>query len=175
MQIKIDSDYPENKVGEILVKGDNVMLGYYKNKDATKDVLKKNGWLRTGDLGVLHKSGLLYIRGRSKNMLLGASGQNIYPEEIEAVVNNVPMIMESVVVDDKEHRLVALVYVDTDYCEEQGWDTTEQIAEKLEEQRKEINAKLPAYKQLFKIKMVEKEFEKTPKRSIKRYLYSVEN
>ncbi|PID89307.1 MAG: long-chain fatty acid--CoA ligase, partial [Bacteroidia bacterium] len=172
MQMKIDSDYAENHVGEILVKGENVMLGYYKNEDATKEVLRKDGWLRTGDLGIIDKSGLLFIRGRSKNMILGASGQNIYPEEIEATVNNVPMIMESVVVDDDEHRIVALVYPDPDYCAEQGWDTAEKIAEQLEDERKNINAQLPAYKQIFKMVVVDTEFEKTPKRSIKRYLYN---
>ncbi len=105
-------------------------------------------------------------------MLLGASGQNIYPEEIEAKVNNVPMVMESVVVDDKEHRIVALVYPDPDYCAEQGWDSPEKIVQQLEEERKNVNTQLPAYKQIFKIVAVDKEFEKTPKRSIKRYLYS---
>ncbi len=172
MEIKIDSDYAENRVGEILVKGENVMLGYYKNKEATKDVVRKDGWLRTGDLGIVDKSGLLYISGRSKNMILGASGQNIYPEEIEAKVNNVPMIMESVVVDDEEHRIVALVYPDPDYCAEQGLDSPEKIAQRLEEERKNLNSQLPAYKQIFKMKAVDREFEKTPKRSIKRYLYS---
>lgn len=171
MQIKIDIDYAENSVGEILTKGDNVMLGYYKKPNETRDVLQKDGWLRTGDLGEIDKNGLLYIRGRSKNMILGPSGQNIYPEEIEAQVNNIPMVMESVVVDDKDHRIVALVYPDPDYCEQQGWND-EQIVQVLEEQRKEINNNLPAYKQIFKIEIVEREFEKTPKRSIKRYLYS---
>lgn len=171
MQIKIDSDYKENTVGEILAKGDNVMLGYYKNKDATTDVLQKDGWLRTGDLGEIDKNGLLYIRGRSKNMILGPSGQNIYPEEIEAQINNVPMIMESVVVDDEEHRLIALVYPDFDFCEQEGWND-EKIKEKLEEHRKEINSLLPGYKQVSEIVLVDKEFEKTPKRSVKRYLYT---
>lgn len=171
MQIKIDTDYKENAVGEILTKGDNVMLGYYKKPDETKDVLQKDGWLRTGDLGEIDKNGLLYIRGRSKNMILGPSGQNIYPEEIEAQVNNLPIVMESVVVDDKEHRIVALVFTDPDYCEQQGWDK-QQVEEIVQEQLKEINANLPAYKHIYKIVVVDKEFEKTPKRSIKRYLYS---
>lgn len=171
MRIKIDTDYAENSVGEILTKGENVMLGYYKKQQATEDVLQKDGWLRTGDLGEIDKQGLLYIRGRSKNMILGPSGQNIYPEEIEAQLNNIPIIMESLVVDDDEHRLIALVYPDIDMAEQEEWDAT-QIKNELDTQRKELNKLLPNYKQISEIVIVDKEFEKTPKRSVKRYLYS---
>lgn len=170
MEIKISKEQ-ENGVGEILVRGENTMLGYYKKPEETKAVLNEDGWLRTGDLGEVDEQGLLYIRGRSKNMILGPSGQNIYPEEIEAHLNNYPMIVESIVVGDKEHRIVALVFLDADYCQKHGW-TDEQIAKKLEEERKEINKTLPAYKQIFRIELVDEEFEKTPKQSIKRYLYS---
>ncbi len=172
MKAKVNLNSSINNVGEILVKGEGIMLGYYKNQEATKKVLKKDGWLHTGDLGEMDKEGFLYIRGRSKNMLLGASGQNIYPEEIEAKVNNVAMVTECVVIDDKQNRLLALVYPDLEYCRTQGWKSKEQIAEKLEEERIELNKELSNYKRLHKMIIVDKEFEKTPKKSIKRYLYS---
>lgn len=171
MEIKIDKGFGKNAVGEIMTKGDNVMLGYYKNPEATEDAIDKKGWLHTGDLGELDKNGLLYIRGRSKNMLLGPSGQNIYPEEIEALLNNIPMVSESLVVDDRESRLVALIYPDPDFCQEQGWNQ-EQIREMLNTQRRELNKDLPGFKQIYKVVVVDEEFEKTPKRSVKRYKYT---
>ncbi len=172
MEMKIDLEVSENRVGEILVRGENLMLGYYKNEEVTKEVFCEDGWFRTGDLGEIDNDGFLCVYGRSKSMLLGASGQNIYPEEIEAKVNNVAMVTECVVIDDKQNRLLALVYHDFEYCRTQGWKSKEQIAEKLEEERIELNKRLPMYKRLHKIIIVDTEFEKTPKRSIKRHLYS---
>ncbi len=172
MEIKIDLSASENNVGEILVRGENLMLGYYKNEEATKEAFCKDGWFRTGDLGEIDDEGFVYVRGRSKSMLLGSSGQNIYPEEIEAKVNSVAMVTECIVIDDKQNRLLALVYPDFEYCRSQGWKSKEQISEKLEEERIELNKELSNYKRLHKMIIVDKEFEKTPKKSIKRYLYS---
>lgn len=171
MQVKIDSSDPQNVVGEIMVKGDNVMLGYYKNEEATKQVLDKDGWLRTGDLGIIDKDGYLYIKGRCKNMILGPSGQNIYPEEIEAKINNMPFVQESLVVEHNQ-KLVALIFPDFDTADKQGYsnDDLERI---MEETRVEINKTLPAYCQITKVKLYPEEFEKTPKRSIKRFLYQL--
>ncbi len=171
MQVRIDSADPYNEVGEIMVKGDNVMQGYYKNPEATKEVLEKDGWLRTGDLGVIDKDNVIYIKGRSKNMLLGPSGQNIYPEELEARLNNMPLIQESVVTDSKNNKLIALVYPDYESCDARGLNRAE-IEEVLEQDRKELNTELAAYMQISKIILFPEEFKKTPKRNIKRYLYT---
>ncbi len=171
MQVRIDSDDPYNVVGEIMVKGDNVMQGYYKNSKATKEVLGKDGWLRTGDLGIIDKDDVIYIKGRSKNMLLGPSGQNIYPEELEARLNNMPFIQESIVTDAKNNKLIALVYPDYETCDAQGLNRYE-IEELLEKNRKELNTDLPGYMQISKVILYPEEFKKTPKRNIKRFLYT---
>jgi long-chain acyl-CoA synthetase len=169
MQIKIDSSDPANIPGEILCKGDNVMLGYYKNPDATDAVLQKDGWLRTGDMGVIDSDGYLYIRGRSKSMILGPSGQNIYPEEIESILNNLPYVVESLVIEDKD-ALTALIYPDFEQAEADGLSEA-QLEKKMEELRYSANEELPNYCKIQSIKIFPEEFEKTPKRSIKRFLY----
>ena len=168
-RVRIDSEDPTSKDGEIQVKGINVMKGYYKNEEATKAVFTEDGWMRTGDLGVLDKQGNIYIHGRSKNMILGPSGQNIYPEELEDKLNSMPCIMESIVVD-RDHKLVALVYPDTtpDGKKILG---TKSLTQQREENRTEVNKDLPQYSQISAVELVASEFEKTPKRSIKRYLY----
>ena len=169
MEVKIDSDDPQNTVGEVLVKGTNVMLGYYKNDEATKHAIDADGWLHTGDLGIIDVDGYLFIKGRSKNMILGPSGQNIYPEEIEGIVNNLPYVQESLVIE-QEGKLVALVFPDFDSADKDGVKTSA-LEGIMEENRKELNKTLPSYSQIAKIKLYPEEFEKTPKRSIKRYLY----
>jgi long-chain acyl-CoA synthetase len=170
MEVRIDSNDPYNEVGEILVKGINVMHGYYKNEKATTDAIDNEDWLHTGDLGIIDKDNFIYIRGRSKNMLLGPSGQNIYPEEMEAKLNNCPYISECVVVE-REGKFIALVYPDQELV------TADHINEKklahiMDENCKNVNKVLPKFAQLASINLVEKEFEKTPKRNIKRYLYT---
>jgi long-chain acyl-CoA synthetase len=169
MEVKVLSEDPENVVGEIVCKGTNVMLGYYKNEEATAQVIDKDGWLHTGDLGVIDPDGNLTIKGRSKNMLLGASGQNIYPEEIEDILNNLPYVSESIVVQQGD-KLVGLVYPDFDDAFAHGL-TNKDIERVMEENRVELNSQLPAYSQIAKIKIYPEEFEKTPKKSIKRFLY----
>ena len=168
MQAKVSSNDPENIPGEIHVKGTNVMLGYYKNEEATNSVLN-DGWLNTGDMGIIDKDGFLFLKGRSKNMILGPSGQNIYPEEIEDQLNNMPYVAESLIVE-QDGKLVALIYPDFENAEKQGI-TAEMIEEKMNENIKNLNPLLPAYSQISKTKIHYEEFEKTPKRSIKRYLY----
>ena len=172
MELKIDSNDPFNVPGEILVRGENLMEGYYKNEEATREAIDGEGWLHTGDLGVTDKVGFIYIRGRSKSMLLGPSGQNIYPEEIEARLANLPYISEAVVLMNKDHRLEALVYPDYDQVKADGVE--EQLEAKMEENRKVLNQQVAAYETLLKIRLHDTEFEKTPKRSIKRFLYSLE-
>ena len=167
--VRIDSEDPYSKDGEIQVKGINVMVGYYKNEEATKAVFTEDGWMRTGDLGVLDKEGNIFIHGRSKNMILGPSGQNIYPEEIEDKLNNMPCVVESIVLE-REGKLVALVYPDNSPEGKKvlGEQTMTQL---MEQNRAALNKELPQYSQLTAIELVTEEFEKTPKRSIKRYLY----
>ena len=167
--VRIDSEDPTSKDGEIQVKGINVMKGYYKNEEATKAVFTEDGWMRTGDLGVLDKKGNIYIHGRSKNMILGPSGQNIYPEELEDKLNSMPCVIESIVVD-RDHKLVALVFPDTSN-EGKKLMGTKTLTQVMEENRVAVNKNLPAYSQISTIELVASEFEKTPKRSIKRYLY----
>lgn len=166
-EARIDSADPQNIVGELHVKGDSVMLGYYKNQEATDAVLK-DGWLNTGDLAILDKDNYIYLKGRSKSMILGPSGQNIYPEEIEARINNLPYVNESIVIE-QNGKLVALIYPDFENAEKQGLASS--IEELMEENRIAVNKNLPGYSQITKIKLFYEEFEKTPKRSIKRYLY----
>jgi long-chain acyl-CoA synthetase len=168
MRIKIDSDDPKKIPGEVLVKGENVFLGYYKNEMATKESFV-DGWFRTGDMGVIDGDGYLYLRGRCKSMILGPSGQNIYPEEIESILNNMPYVVESLVIED-DFKLVALVYPDFEQAQEDGLDR-EQLEEKLNEGMTVANLELDQYCKLSRVEIVDQEFEKTPKRSIKRYLY----
>ena len=169
MEVKILSPDPENIPGEIVCRGPNVMLGYYKNEEATAEVVDKDGWLHTGDLALMDAEGNVSIKGRSKNMLLGASGQNIYPEEIEDKLNNLPYVAESIIVQQNE-KLVGLVYPDFDEAFAHGLKN-EDIERVMEENRVALNAELPAYSQIFKMKIYPEEFEKTPKKSIKRFLY----
>lgn len=171
MEVKIDSEDPENTPGEILCKGANVMLGYYKNPEATNAVIDREGWLHTGDMGVMDRDGFLYIRGRSKSMILGPSGQNIYPEEIESMINNMPYVIESLLIEDSG-QLIALVYPDFEQAQTDGIKNGE-LEKKMEELRNTLNEELPNYCKIKEIKVFPEEFEKTPKRSIKRYLYQI--
>ena len=172
MMVKIDSPDPENVPGEILAKGPNVMLGYYKNEEATATTLDKEGWYHTGDLGTMDGDGNVFIKGRSKNMLLGASGQNIYPEEIEDKLNSLALVSESVVVQ-KGNKLIGLVYPDFDEAQSLNLGRKE-LEEIMEQNRQELNAMIPAYSKISEIRIHDEEFEKTPKKSIKRFLYTAE-
>ena len=169
MEVKIDSPNPEIIPGEILARGLNVMLGYYKNEEITAQTIDKDGWYHTGDLGTMDKQGNVFIKGRSKNMLLGSNGQNIYPEEIEDKVNSMALVVESVVVQRGE-KLVAIVYPDYDVAKKMGF-TGDDLKGIMEQNRNQLNLVLPAYAKLTDIEIRETEFEKTPKKSIKRYLY----
>lgn len=169
MELRIANSDPETGVGEILTRGTNVMLGYYKNPEATAVAIDKDGWYHTGDLGIMDSDGFLYIRGRSKNMLLGSSGQNIYPEEIEDKLNTLPYVSESIIIQ-KGDKLYGLVHPDYDEVEKNGL-SNEALLEIMEQNRKELNMMVAAYEQLSGIRIYAEEFEKTPKRSIKRFLY----
>ena len=166
VEVRIDSDDPYNKVGEIQAKGYSLMSGYYKNEEATKAAFTEDGWMRTGDLGLLDSKGNIFIKGRSKNMILSANGQNIYPEEIEAVVNNQPYVIESVVVD-RGARLAALVYMDAEKAKSEGVNLDEYKAVIMTE----VNKSMPAYSKLNIVEFMDQPFEKTPKMSIKRFMY----
>lgn len=170
MEAMIMSDDPAGTPGEICVRGTNVMKGYYRNQEATDAVLSPDGWLRTGDIGTLDPDGTLFIRGRSKTMILSASGQNIYPEEIEAKLNNMPFVAESLVVE-RDGRLVALVYPDYEAADRIGVAAAD-LSETMENVRRELNSLLAPYEQISRIQLLPNEFEKTPKRSIKRFLYT---
>ena len=169
MEVRIDSEDPYNKVGEIQVRGENVMKGYYKNEEATRNVFTDDGWLKTGDLGTIDVNKRIYIRGRSKTMILSSNGQNIYPEEIEAKLNNLPFVLESLVVE-REGKLVGLVYPDYDTVDSTGI-RHEDLPAIMEQNRKDLNKLLAPYEAVTSIILYPNEFEKTPKRSIKRYLY----
>ena len=169
MEVKINSSDPQNVPGEILARGLNVMLGYYKNEEATREALDEEGWYHTGDLGLMDENGNVFIKGRSKNMLLGSNGQNIYPEEIEDKLNSMTLVTESVVVQDGE-KLVGLVFPDFDEANNLGLNN-EDVANLMEQNRLELNAILPAYCKLSSIEIHAEEFEKTPKKSIKRFKY----
>ena len=169
MEIKINSNDPHNEVGEIWARGANVMLGYYKNPEVTAQTIDSEGWYHTGDLGVMDEDGYLYIRGRCKNMLLGSSGQNIYPEEIEDKLNTLPYVSESIVIQ-KGDKLYGLIYPDYDEAQKAGLDN-EALQAQMEQNRRDLNTMVNNYEQLSGIKLFTEEFEKTPKRSIKRYLY----
>jgi len=171
LEIKIDSDDPYNEVGEILVRGENLMSGYYKNKQDTEKALDEEGWLHTGDLGVIDEDKYIYIKGRSKSLILGPSGENIYPEEIESKLNNLYYVQESLVLQHG-NRLIALVYPDYEKADQDGIHDEGELQKVIEENKDEINRELPKFKQLAGIKLYPTEFEKTPKKSIRRYLYT---
>lgn len=170
MEVKIDSPDPKNVPGEILARGINVMLGYYKNEEATRETIDSEGWYHTGDLGTMDENGNVFIKGRSKNMLLGANGQNIYPEEIEDQLNSMPMVVESVVIQEGD-KLVGLVFPDFDEAKVMGLNQDD-LDKVMEQNKQDLNAVLPAYCKLSAIRIHEEEFEKTPKKSIKRFLYT---
>ena len=169
MKVRIDSQDPENIPGEILCKGPNVMLGYYKNEEATAKSIDKDGWLHTGDLGTMDGDGNVFIKGRSKTMLLGANGQNIYPEEIEDKLNSLAMVNESIVIQEGQ-KLIGLVHPDYDEVKVLGL-STEDLTNVMEQNRVALNSMIPGYSKVSEIRIQEEEFEKTPKKSIKRYLY----
>ena len=170
MEVKIDSSSPSIVPGEILARGMNVMLGYYKNEEATRQAIDNEGWYHTGDLGTMDADGNVFIKGRSKNMLLGASGQNIDPEEIEDKLNSMPLVIESIIIQ-KDEKLVGLVHPDFDEMKNLGL-SKEDLEKIMEQNRQELNAEMPAYSKISAIKLHEEEFEKTPKKSIKRFLYN---
>ncbi len=169
MQIRIDSSDEHNIPGEIQVKGDNVLLGYYKNDEATDSSFTEDGWFKTGDMGVIDNDGYLYIKGRCKSMLLGPSGQNIYPEEIESVINNMPYVVESLVIED-DGKFIALIYPDNELAMKDGLDA-DALEKKMQENIDAVNLDMPNYSKLYKARIMPEEFEKTPKRSIKRFIY----
>ena len=171
MEARIYKENPEAEIGEIQVRGENVMTGYYKNPEATKEVFTEDGWLRTGDLGTLDEHNNLYIRGRSKTMILSSSGQNIFPEEIEARLNNMPFVLESLVIE-RNRKLVALVYADYEALDSLGLNNPENLKTIMDENLKNLNNSVAAYEKISQIQLYPTEFEKTPKRSIKRYLYN---
>ena len=169
MEVKIDSSDPENVPGEVLCRGANVFLGYYKNDEATAKSFTDDGWFRTGDMGVIDKDGFLFIRGRNKCMILGPSGQNIYPEELETVVNNLPYVVDSLVVED-DGALTAIIYPDFRMGEKDGMDRV-QLQAFLEKEVQQANVEFPNYSKIKKVEILPEDFERTPKKSIKRYLY----
>jgi long-chain acyl-CoA synthetase len=172
LKVTIDSPDPETVVGEIILKGENVMTGYYKNEKATREMFDDNGWMHTGDLGIIDKEGNIFIKGRNKSMILGPSGQNIYPEEIEAFINNKDYIVESLVIS-VDNKLVALVYPDYEMMKRDNI-SEEQLLQILDKTKKEVNERLPDFMAVSKYKLHPEEFAKTPKRSIKRFLYTKE-
>lgn len=169
MEIRIDSEDPQRIAGEVQVRGANVFLGYFKNEEATAASFTDDGWFKTGDMGILDSEGFLFLRGRSKSMILGPNGQNIYPEEIESSINNMPYVVESLVIDDGG-VLTALIYPDFDLAEKDGM-SREILERNLNDQIKLVNLEQPNYCQIKKVEILPEDFERTPKRSIKRYLY----
>ncbi|MCX6260500.1 MAG: AMP-binding protein [Bacteroidia bacterium] len=172
LEVTIDSNDPQNDMGEIILRGDNVMMGYYKNEKATREIIDEKGWMHTGDLGIMDKEGNIFIKGRSKSMLLGPSGKNIFPEEIEAVINNMDYIAESVVISE-DNKLIALIYPDYEAIKKDNV-SEEQLLAILEETRKAVNERVPDFMAVNKFRLHNEEFAKTPKRSIKRFLYTKE-
>ena len=169
MEVKIDSNDPQNVEGEIITRGVNMMTGYYKNEEATRQAIDKDGWYHTGDLATMSADGHIFIRGRLKNMLLGANGQNVYPEEIEDKLNSMPLISESLIVQ-RGDKLVALVHPDVEEVKEMDL-SQEELESAMEQNRQQLNEQLPVYSKLQAFELLEEEFQKTPKKSIKRYLY----
>jgi long-chain acyl-CoA synthetase len=172
LEVTIDSPDPEKIVGEIILRGENVMTGYYKNEKATSEMIDSKGWMHTGDLGIIDKEGNIFIKGRSKSMILGPSGENIYPEEIESVINNKNYIMESLVISEK-NKLIGLIFPDYEMMKRDNI-SEEQLLEILDQTRKEVNERLPDFMNVSKFRIHPEEFVKTPKRSIKRFLYTKE-
>jgi long-chain acyl-CoA synthetase len=172
LEVTIDSNDPQNDMGEIILRGDNVMMGYYKNEKATREIIDEKGWMHTGDLGIMDKEGNIFIKGRSKSMLLGPSGKNIFPEEIEAVINNMDYIAESVVISE-DNKLIGLIYPDYEAIKKNNV-SEEQLMAILEETRKAVNERVPDFMAVNKFRLHNEEFAKTPKRSIKRFLYTKE-
>jgi long-chain acyl-CoA synthetase len=172
LEVTIDSSDPQKEIGEIILRGDNVMLGYYKNEKATREIIDDNGWMHTGDLGVMDKEGNIFIKGRSKSMLLGPSGKNIFPEEIEAVINNMDYIAESVVISE-DNKLIGLIYPDYEAIKKDNI-SEEQLSAILDETKKAVNERVPDFMAVNKFRIHPEEFAKTPKRSIKRFLYTKE-
>ncbi len=172
LEVAIDSEDQEKKMGEIILRGENVMLGYYKNEKATREIIDENGWMHTGDLGVIDKEKNIFIKGRSKSMLLGPSGKNIFPEEIEAVINNMKYIAESLVISE-DNKLVALIYPDFEMMKKDSI-SEDQLQPILDETRKSVNERVPEFMAVHKFRIHPEEFAKTPKRSIKRFLYTKE-
>ena len=171
MEVRVVSDDAEHKPGVLMVRGQNVMKGYYKNDEATAAVMDADGWMNTGDICTIDADGFIYIRGRDKNMILGPSGQNIYPEEIEQVLNNLPLVGESLVIDD-HGKLVALIHPDYDAARKKGV-SDEGIFAAMKKNISTLNSQIPSFSQVRDFRIMKEEFEKTPKRSIKRYLYTV--
>ena len=169
MEVKIDSTAPQVIPGAILIKGETVMMCYYKNEEATNQIIDKDGWLHTGDMGTVDENDTIFIRGRSKTMILGASGQNIYPEELESKLNNLPFVMESLVLE-KDGKLIALVYPDYSSADSFGL-ANEDLPIAMNENLKTLNSSVAPYERVSAIHLYPTEFEKTPKKSIKRYLY----
>ncbi len=172
LEVTIDSSDPQKEIGEIILRGENVMLGYYKNEKATREIIDENGWMHTGDLGIMDNEGNIFIKGRSKSMLLGPSGKNIFPEEIEAVINNMDYVSESLVIMD-DGKLVGLIHPDFDMLKKDNI-SEEKFAEMLDGIRKSVNDKIPEFMAVTKFRIHPEEFAKTPKRSIKRFLYTKE-
>ncbi|MBE0673905.1 MAG: AMP-binding protein, partial [Bacteroidales bacterium] len=172
LEVKIDNPDPKTGIGEIILRGENVMLGYYKNEKATKEIIDDAGWMHTGDLGFIDGEGNIFIKGRSKSMILGPSGKNIYPEEIESIFNNQYLVMESLVITE-DNKLVALIFPDMETAQKDSVGD-QQLMEILENARKHVNDRLPEYMAVSKVRIHPEEFAKTPKRSIKRFLYTKE-
>ncbi len=172
LEVTIDSSDPRKEIGEIILRGENVMTGYYKNEKATREIIDENGWMHTGDLGIMDEEGNIFIKGRSKTMLLGPSGKNIFPEEIEAVINNMDYVAESLVISE-DNKLVALIYPDHEAVKKDGI-SDEHLLQILEDTKKLVNARVPDYMVVNKFRIHPEEFAKTPKRSIKRFLYTKE-
>jgi long-chain acyl-CoA synthetase len=171
MEVRIDSSDPVNVVGEILVRGVHVMKGYYKNPQATAEAIDNDGWLHTGDLGLMDGQGFVYIKGRSKNMILGPSGQNIYPEEIESKLDNQELVMESLVME-RDNQITALVYPDFDRVFAEKMTETD-LERHFQLVMQRVNNELPVYSKIGRIEIYPEEFEKTPTRKIKRFLYTI--
>ena len=169
MDVKIDSKDPQHIAGEIIVRGENVMMGYYKNEEATKAVLEDDGWLHTGDMGIMDPDGTIYIKGRCKTMILTGTGQNIYPEEIEDKLNNLPLVLESLIIESKG-VLKALIVPDYDQAAQENIDK-EALKKMMEDNIKMLNTMVASYEKVALFEIRDSEFEKTPKRSIKRFLY----
>lgn len=171
MEARIYKEDPNANIGEVQVKGENVMVGYYKNTEASQDVFTTDGWLRTGDLGRIDANGHIFIRGRSKSMILGPSGQNIFPEELEAKLNDMPFIQESLIIE-RNKKLVALVYADYESLDALGLNNPDNLETIMDENLKNLNSLVASYEKVSKIQLYPTEFEKTPKKNIKRYLYN---